>query len=163
MEAFISSYQRFTKKVNSVVRLACIAFFTVMVIDVVVSVVMRYVLVKPMVWGEQLAIYCMIWIAFLSSSIAFRRGAHMGLDILVKTVPPKFSKMLQLIAHLMVLGFLVTFTSWGFKHAFAVRQQISPVVFNMSMTWAYIALPIGGICMLIQEIGVILNGVEADV
>ena len=86
----------------------------------------------------------------------------MGLDLLVKHTPPKFGKFLQAVAHMMVIAFLVIFIVWGFKHAYAVREQISPVVFNMSMMWAYIALPIGGICMLTQEIGVIVNGLEAD-
>lgn len=162
MKSLAKAYQGFSFKMNAVVRILCIVFFVIMVIDVVASVIMRYVLVKPMVWGEQLAVYCMIWIAFLSSSIAFRRGAHMGLDLLVKHTPPKFGKFLQAVAHMMVIAFLVIFIVWGFKHAYAVREQISPVVFNMSMMWAYIALPIGGFCMLTQEIGVIVNGLEED-
>ncbi len=151
-----------TAAVDQVVKYACIVFFSVMVVDVVVSVVMRYILIKPMVWSEQLAVYCMIWIAFLSSSIGFRKGAHMGLDLLVKAAPPKISRSIRAIAHLLIIAFLTVFTIWGFAHAFAVRHQTSPVVFNMSMTWAYIALPVGGICMLIQEFGVILLGVEED-
>lgn len=105
-------YVKFADSVNLIVRYACIVFFSIMVIDVVASVVMRYVLVKPMVWGEQLAVYCMIWIAFLSSSIAFRRGAHMGLDLLVKSLDPKLSSIIQSIAHVMVLGFLLVLTVW---------------------------------------------------
>jgi TRAP-type C4-dicarboxylate transport system permease small subunit len=156
-------YVVFADSVNSVVRYACIVFFSIMVIDVVASVIMRYVLVKPMVWGEQLAVYCMIWIAFFSSSIAFRRGAHMGLDLLVKALNPKLSSIIQLIAHVIVLGFLLVLTVWGFKHTLAVSQQISPVVFNMSMSWFYSALPVGGICMMIQEVEVIIKGTEEDV
>ncbi len=155
-------YVSFADSVNLVVKYLCIAFFSIMVIDVVVSVIMRYVLVKPMVWGEQLAVYCMIWIAFLSSSIAFRRGVHMGLDLVVKSLTSKLSHIVQFIAHVMVLGFLLVLTIWGFKHTVAVSQQISPVVFNMSMSWFYIALPIGGICMIIQEVEVILKGTEED-
>lgn len=155
-------YVKFADSVNLIVRYACIVFFSIMVIDVVASVVMRYVLVKPMVWGEQLAVYCMIWIAFLSSSIAFRRGAHMGLDLLVKSLDPKLSSIIQSIAHVMVLGFLLVLTVWGVKHTVAVSQQISPVVFNMSMSWFYSALPVGGICMMIQEVEVIIKGTEED-
>ena len=151
-----------TAAVNQIVKYACVVFFSVMVVEVIVYVVMRYILIKPMVWSEQLAVYCMIWIAFLSSSIGFQKGAHMGLDLLVKNAPPKISKIMSAVAHLMIISFLVVFTIWGFAHAFAVRHQTSPVVFNMSMIWAYIALPVGGVFMLIQELGVIINGVEED-
>lgn len=163
MEHFKNVYLTFSTLINRIVRYACIAFFSVMVIDVIVSVIMRYVLVKPMVWSEQLAVYCMIWIAFLSASIGFRKGGHMGLDVVVKYLPKRWSSIVQAVAHAMIIAFLLVFTVWGFKHAFAVKFQTSPVVFNMSMTWAYIALPIGGVCMLIQEFGVILNGTEEDV
>ena len=158
-----SGYGKFTKLVDLIVRWLCIGFFSVMVVDVIMSVIMRYILVKPMVWGEQLAIYCMIWIAFLASSTAFRKGAHMGLDLLLKVAPPRARRVIEAIAHLLVLLFLLVLTVWGFKHAYAVRQQRSPVVFNMSMFWAYLALPVGGVCMLIQEIEVIVNGAEEDV
>jgi len=162
METIISNYKAFTNVVNIFVRYLSIAFFIIMVIDVITSVFMRYVFVKPMVWGEQVAIYCMIWIAFLSASVAFRKGAHMGLDLLINNVPDVIREIIKWIANTLILGFLFIFTIWGFKHAYAVRFQSSPVVFNMSMFWAYLALPVGGVFMLIQEIGVIINGIEDE-
>jgi len=163
MEAISKAYGKFSKLINEIVRILCIIFFVIMVIDVLMSVVMRYILVKPMVWGEQLAIYCMIWVGFLASSIAFRKGAHMGLDIVVKAVPRKVQIAIQVFAHVLIITFLAVLTVWGFIHSYAVRLQISPVVFDLSMSWFYLALPVGGICMLVQEVEVIINGAEEDV
>jgi len=163
MKAFVNGYKEFSRISNALVRLLCIAFFSIMVFDVVVSVVMRYILVKPMVWGEQLAVYCMIWVAFLSASIALRRGAHMGLDLVVKAVPARIATWIIALAHLLIIVFLAMLIYWGFVHAYAVRLQRSPVLFNISMFWPYLALPIGGVFMLIQEFGVILNRVEEDI
>lgn len=163
MKAIVNGYKEFSRISNALVRLLCIAFFGLMVVDVVASVVMRYILVKPMVWGEQLAVYCMIWVAFLSASIALRRGAHMGLDLVVKAVPARIATWIIALAHLLIIVFLVLLIYWGFVHAHAVRFQRSPVLFNISMFWPYLALPVGGVFMLIQEFGVILNRVEEDI
>lgn len=162
MKSVLELYKKIAYIANRIAHLFCILFFFLLVIDVVTSVVMRYLIVKPMVWGEQFAVYCMIWIAFLSASIAFRRGGHMGLDLLVERVPPMISKVIKLFAHMLIVLFLLTLIYWGAKHAYAVRMQKSPVVFNISMLWPYLSIPVGGVFMLIQEIGVILIGNESD-
>lgn len=61
-------------------------FFSLLIVDVTASVLMRYVFVKPMVWGEQLAVYCMMYIGMVGSAIALRKGAHMGMDLLLNKV-----------------------------------------------------------------------------
>ncbi len=86
----------------------------------------------------------------------------MGLDLLVKNIPNRWACVITAIAHVLIIIFLVMLIYWGFRHAYAVRLQKSPVVFNLSMFWAYVALPVGGVFMLIQEVGVILNEAEED-
>jgi TRAP-type C4-dicarboxylate transport system, small permease component len=162
MKAIKAAYSKFSKYANTIASYLCYLFLSLIVVDVITSVVMRYILQKPMTWAEQLATYCMIWLAFLSSSIALRKAAHMGMDFLVKVLPPNIRRLFEAVAHLLILAFLVVFTYWSFKHSIAVRLQFSPVVFNISMFWFYLSLPVGGIFMLIHEIEVILNGAELD-
>jgi TRAP-type C4-dicarboxylate transport system permease small subunit len=147
-------------KANEIVKKLCVFFFSILVIDVIVSVFMRYVLVKPMVFGEQLADYCMIWLAFLSASLAMRVGAHMGLDIFDKHMSERANKIMKMISLLLVVGFLLVMIIWGFKHSYAVRDQHSPVVFGVSMTIPYLSVPIGGIAILIQTINLMVYGPE---
>lgn len=156
------SFKKVSYSSNNIVKALCVFFFSILVIDVIISVFMRYVLVMPMVFGEQLADYCMIWLAFLSSSMAMRIGAHMGLDILEKKLPPKLAIILKSISILMVIGFLLIMIIWGFKHSYAVRGQKSPVVFGVSMMIPYLSVPIGGLFMLIQAIHILLYGPEKE-
>ncbi len=155
-------FNKIARFTNEIAKVLCIIFFSVLVIDVIVSVFMRYVLVKPMVFGEQLADYCMIWLAFISSSIAMRIGAHMGLDIFEKKLSERFSKKLKAVSILLVIGFLFIMIIWGFKHAYNVRLQKSPVVFNISMMFPYLSVPIGGLFMLIQAVKLLIYGPEIN-
>jgi TRAP-type C4-dicarboxylate transport system permease small subunit len=143
---------------NQIAKWSCIIFLGLLVVDVFVEVIMRYVFVKPMVFGEQLADYLMIWLAFMAASVGIRKAAHMGLDTFVKKMPETAQKGFSIVTQLLVVTFLVLLTYWGFVHAFAVRLQKSPVVFNISMMIPYLAIPVGAIFMLVQEIGVMVNG-----
>ena len=127
------------------------------------EVLFRYVLTIPMVWSEQLASYIMIWLAYLSAAIAFREGAHMGMTILSSRLPEKAARLVAGISQFLVLGFLVMLGYWGRRHAMDVRSQISPVVFNMSMIWPYMAIPVGSVLMLVQAVHLICSGQDKNV
>lgn len=154
------AYGRFAEISNIIAKWICVITCILLIIDVVVEVLMRFVFVKPMVYGEQLACYLMIWMSMVAASLALRQGGHMALDIVQKKVPEKARLVLVIITHLSVMFFLVMMTIYGFKHCWTVRLQRSPVVFNISMAWPYLAIPVGGVFMIIQHIEVILNGIH---
>jgi TRAP-type C4-dicarboxylate transport system permease small subunit len=142
---------------DGLAKILCVVLFTLLVGIVGVSVLFRYVLIIPMVWAEQAACYISIWIAFIAASLAFRRRAHIGLDILVNAMSAGAAGFIRMVSNVLVIVFLIFMIYWGIKHCFEVRTQMSPVVFGISMTWPYLAIPIGGIFMLIQEMHIVLN------
>lgn len=154
------AYGRFAEISNKIAKWICVVTCILLIIDVVVEVLMRFVFIKPMVYGEQLACYLMIWMSMVAASLALRQGGHMALDIVQKKVPEKVRLVLVIITHLCVMFFLMIMTIYGFKHCWTVRLQRSPVVFNISMAWPYLAIPVGGVFMIIQHIEVILNGIH---
>lgn len=156
----VVGFKLISLKANEIVKKLCMFFFSILVIDVIVSVFMRYVLVKPMVFGDQLADYCMICLAFLSASLAMRVGAHMGLDVFDRYMSKKVNKIIKIISLLLVVGFLLVMIIWGFKHSYDVRNQSSQVVFGISMMIPYLSVPIGGIAILIQTINLMVYGPE---
>ena len=143
---------------DKLTKAAVALLLTGMVVIIFLEIIFRYILKIPMVWSEQTASYIMIWLAFLSSAIAFRQGAHIGMTLLSDRLKGRLKKAADQTLHLLVLVFLLFLAYWGFKHAFDVRQQHSPVVFNMSMSWAYLALPVGAILMIVQNLNIILSG-----
>jgi len=124
------------------------------------EVICRYVLKIPMVWAEQLASYTMVWLAFMSAAIALRQGAHIGMTLLSSRFSGWVKKLVTNLSHLLILFFLVFLVWWGIVHVADVSSQRSPVVFNISMMWPYLAVPSGAILMIIQELKVIFDGYE---
>ncbi len=49
----------------------------------------RYVLRSPLVWSDELATILFLWLAMLGSVVAYRRGEHIRLSVLVRRASPR--------------------------------------------------------------------------
>jgi TRAP-type C4-dicarboxylate transport system permease small subunit len=141
-------------------ELVVMALMAVLVVVVVASVVFRYVLLAPLAWSEEVGRYLMIWVGFLAASIAVQQGMHVGIDYLVSAVPQGVAAWLRRAARLLTGVLLVIVTGYGFMLAASLWDQWSPVL-QFRMTWPYLAIPVGGLLMLIEL--VLPSRREADI
>lgn len=121
-----------------------------MVATIWISVFTRYVMSDPVGWAEQVAKYLMIWATFLGASLGVRSGAHIAVDLVVRTLPPRISRYIAWLATALTGGFLVLCTYYGIEFAVKVRGHSDPLVGEMSMAIAYAAIPAGCFAMLVQ-------------
>lgn len=115
-----------------------------------VSVFTRYVLSDAIGWGEQVAKYLMIWATFLASSLGIRQGAHIAADLLASMLPAPLSRLCARLSTLLVGGFLVLCIYYGVMFTLKVVDHRDPMVWDMSLAWAYAAIPVGSLAMLLQ-------------
>jgi len=82
-----------------------------MVVVVFSNVVARYVLSSALAWSEEVSRFMLIWLAFLGAVIAYIKGEHLGLDVMVKVLPRRGAALLQFLANCLVLyAVIVIFT-----------------------------------------------------
>src|ERR1700732_2256115 len=62
------------------------------------SVLFRYVLRNPLVWGDALATILLLWLAMLGAVVAYRRGEHIRMTALVRKVSPEVAEVLEAIS-----------------------------------------------------------------
>ena len=60
----------------------------VMVVLVFGNVVLRYVFNSGIATSEELSRWLMVWLTFLGAVVALREHAHLGVDTLVRVLPP---------------------------------------------------------------------------
>ena len=60
----------------------------VMVVLVFGNVVLRYAFNSGITLSEELARWLMVWLTFLGAIVALREHAHLGVDTLVRALPP---------------------------------------------------------------------------
>jgi TRAP-type C4-dicarboxylate transport system permease small subunit len=138
---------------------AIIIVFMMMFFVVLLNVICRYVFNNSLPWAMEFSRYSFIWIIFLGSALAMRNGSHIGLQFFENILPEKFMPYYQLFINLLNILFLLVFTAVGFFMAFQGISTYSAVI-QMPMLIPYLALPVGGVAMLIEAVNIIRNKVN---
>jgi C4-dicarboxylate transporter, DctQ subunit len=92
-----------------------IAFLlTVMTLIAFVQVVARYVFNYSFVWALELVTFLFAWLIFLGVSYGVRVGSHIGVDALVKTLPPAKARAVAIVATILCLIYaaIVFYGGW---------------------------------------------------
>jgi TRAP-type C4-dicarboxylate transport system permease small subunit len=131
-----------------------ITIFVMMFIVVLLNVICRYVFNNSLPWAMEFSRYSFIWIIFLGSALAMRNGSHIGLQFFEKILSVKYLQYYKLFINLLNIIFLLIFTVVGFIMAFQGTHTYSAVI-QMPMFIPYLALPFGGVAMLIEAINII--------
>lgn len=143
-------FHQFDKWLEKVTNFFGISVFIVMVISVLLGVFFRYVLVNPLVWAEELAIYGMIWLGYLGMGITIKYNEHPSLTFFVEKMPPFLQKLCKLVANTGVIVFLLVAIIWGFDYAINSGQFRRTGALGISMTIPQLSVPVGGLLALCQ-------------
>lgn len=89
----------------------------VMVAIILAQVFYRYVLGNALAWPEELARFLMLWATGLMAPTAYRRGAFVGIDMLVSYLPKSIDAAISILLMLLSLLVIVVATRIGFAEA----------------------------------------------
>ncbi len=125
------------------------------------QVLMRFVFSRPSPWTEALVGRLLIWMVMLGVAAAFRQGALVSVDVL-----PRLSRgALRRAVRLAILGaslfFLGVLAGVGFDLAWRIRFQTFAAL-PISISWAYLALPVGASCSMLAVIAHYLDPVNRE-
>jgi TRAP-type transport system small permease protein len=139
-----------TKTFDLLDRLLCgvvIMALAAMVVLIASQVAARYLVGIPLYWSEELARHLMIWMFFLGSVIALRRGAHLGIDILVQKMGVRPRAVIQSIVALMLAAFFILMIWQGIELTSRTMVQRASAL-RYPMGYVYAAVPVSGFLML---------------
>jgi len=141
---------RVRTSLDSVSLTVAAILLVVLAVIVNLGVFFRYVLFAPLPWSEQIPKYAMIWMGFLGASTGISRDRHIGFDILVSRLPLKVRRGVVLAGRFLIMFFLLCMTIWGVSFAFAVGFDSSAPMLRVPMFYFFLAVPIGGVFMILQ-------------
>lgn len=121
------------------------------------QVVARFVLQIPAEWTEVLTRFSLIWMVFLGIPMAFRQGAMVSVDVLYRWSPPRIRRLLDWVVCLAALALIAVIIWWGWDYAVRGRVQTMSGLESVSMFWAYLAMPVGGVFSVLGIIGNLLD------
>lgn len=139
---------------ESALAALCVAAFAAMFVLGVATVVFRFLLDSSLAFPDEMIRYLFVWMVFLGSAVTLRRGAHAAIGVFVKLMPAPLRRGALLIAAATSAGFFAVLVGYGAELTVRVAPQISPAL-EVSMAWAYAAVPTGAAFMLIYMIEII--------
>ena len=133
---------------------ALLVLFPLMVIVVFVATLARYFNLFPMFWGEEVARYIMVYMAYIGAGLAMKNGAHVGVSFLVDTIKnPTIRKIFDVIRLVIVLFFcgIIIYYIVQIITSPIFKIQTTPALF-IPMWIPYTAVPLGMILVSIRTI-----------
>jgi TRAP-type C4-dicarboxylate transport system permease small subunit len=117
------------------------------------QIITRFVIERPAEWTEVLIRFSLIWMVFLGIPQAFRTGAMVSVDVLYRWSGARFKRVLDALVAVaaLVLVAVIIIVGWQYARRGTVQTVIG--LEDVSMFWAYLALPVGGVFSAIAIIG----------
>jgi len=126
--------------------------FSTMLVSLTVSILSRYLFVRPLSWPDELSTYLFIIMTFLGASASIKTNSELKVNVLYERFP-RWRKPLDLILHsvrLCVCFFFIVF-GWFYIQVEIVMATLSPIL-QIPVYMIFWSLPIFGIFMAIRTI-----------
>lgn len=139
-----------------------VLLMSVSTVVIFIQVIMRYVFKNSLVWSEELARYCFIWLIFIAASYGCKKRAQIKIEAALKLFPKKARSYVIIVGDLLVLiltGYLFC-SGISLVRFQIVYHKVSPAI-GLPMWVVYMAPVVGFGLIIIREIQVILAQVSA--
>jgi TRAP-type transport system small permease protein len=129
----------------------CIVLMAALAAEVTAGVVFRYT-GHSLVWYDEVATILLVWVTFYGSALAVLKHAHMGVPEIVAMMPAPARVVATVIAQLCTLAFfvLLAWISWSILDVLNTDMLVT--VPDVSVAYAYSALPIGAVLFVIAQV-----------
>lgn len=130
-----------------VLRIACLCLAGLGIV-VVYGVVMRYAFNSPPPYVEQIALMLVICVAMFGAAAGVHDVGHIGLDSVVKLLPPKARLACKAACELLVMAFAVLLLTGGVEMAWSTWTNLIPTL-GISEAIRYVPPIIAGFLILL--------------
>jgi TRAP-type C4-dicarboxylate transport system permease small subunit len=142
MKRFLFALENLTTRISMLI--SCLMMALAVTLGLF-QVIMRFVLEIPAEWTEVLIRFSLIWMVFMGIPYAFRVGAMVSVDVLARLVSPIGKRILSFLTCVAALTLVLVIIWWGWDYATRGRMQSVIGLEGVTMFWAYLALPVGGL------------------
>ncbi len=126
------------------------------------QVVFRYGLNHSLFWSEEVGRILLVWITFLGATIAFRRKAHVGIDVAVRRLTPRAQRCVERVLLGLSSIFFLVLVGYGLRFIRFIAYQKTAAL-GLPMGLPYAVIPLSGLIFLIHAVSLALeHGGEAS-
>ena len=126
------------------------------------QIITRLVLEKLAERAEILIRISLICMVFMGIPSAFRQGAMVSVDVLFRWSPPRIRRLLDWLVCGAALSLVGVIIWWGWDYAQRGGVQSMAGLESVTMFWAYLAMPVGGLFSVVGIIGNLVDPVRME-
>lgn len=149
----LSSIDALIQRVTAV-ALVLIGLFLIALLCL--SVIGRYVFDLPLAFIEETARILLVWFFMLGVGLAYRKKAHVAVELLVDRLSGPAKKWIRVIAHLAGIAFVAHLAAGGLLGLDGASRQVEPAL-GISGLWAASAVPCGAVLLIYHQLRVLLE------
>jgi TRAP-type C4-dicarboxylate transport system permease small subunit len=98
------------------------------------NVVLRYLFKQGLTASDELSRLFFVWLTFVGAAVAIRERGHIGVDMLVRRLPPLGARLCLVLAHGLMLWVVWLMLQGSWKQAMINLNVASPTLgFSMSL------------------------------
>ena len=141
-------------------RWLLLIFYAMIVSTISTEVVRRFVLSYSSIWGEEIARYAFIYLAWIGASAAVKERAHIRIDVILNYLPRQGQAAIYLLGDVIGVGLACVAFYWS-MHSILVSIEFGAVTHGLriSTAWFLAAVPLGFTLILFR----LLQGIRRDV
>ena len=151
------AFLRFERFSTGFAMLAACAMLAISASLGLYQIITRFILEQPAEWSEVLIRFSLIWMVFLGIPMAFRQGAMVSVDVIYRWSPPRVKRVLDWAVFLAAMVLVLVIIWWVWDYAIRGKVQTVIGLESLSMFWAYLAMPVGGVFCIVGLIGNLLD------
>jgi len=117
----------------------------IMAVVITIDVFLRYVFGKPLLFADDISVYCMIFITFVGAALTLKMKRHIRVDMLYKMLPRRAQVRMD-VATTFIGCFIIWLLTWYTTVWVLYTYQsgyTSPGILQTPMWMPAVALPLG--------------------
>ncbi len=164
-------FNRILNRLEEIIIASLMATATVVIFIAVVHrfaagvpVIQDYAVKLNLTWAQELCIFMFVWMAKFGAAYGVRTGIHVGVDVLVRKLPPDKAKILTVISLLAgalftgIVGSLGAHFVWEIGHTDQTSADL-----EVPMWIVYLCVPLGSYLMCYRFLQVLVGYLKTGV
>lgn len=156
MKTYLLLANRVIDQFNRLIGWTLAGLLLMMTVLIFWQVFARFVVGKPLFFSDEIARFAMLWLTFLGAGYAYRKGSLISVDIVLEYAGKTLSCLLRVTIILCSALFAFIMLKYGYELMDRVASQTAPST-RISMMWPYMSIPAGGVVILINSLGLLID------
>ncbi len=151
--------EKLAQTLDTIIIWWIVTTLAIMVLTIVCDVILRESLDSPLVWNLEVAQSALINITYVGAALAFRRRAHISINVVTARLPLKIERWVEVVARCLVLPFIAVLTYSGLlviQHA----RGVTPTL-RLPIWMYYFPIFIGSVLLCFYAVLQILEAIQA--